>query len=123
MDYAKLKPFGWGFAVGAVLLLILMFSTGWVVTSSTAKQKAQERAEKAVDQQMAEICVYQFKQADNTQKKLEKIAEMNYSWDRAEYIRKHGWATMPGEGSSSSGVADNCAKKLMKSYQENQESQ
>lgn len=118
MDYAQFKPFGWGLAVGAIVLLILMFSTGWVVTSSTAKQKAQERAEKAVDKQMAEICVYQFKHADNSQQKLKKMTEMEYNWDRAEYIREHGWASMPGEDSSSSGVADNCAKRIMKMYQD-----
>ena len=118
MDYAQFKPFGWGLAVGAIVLLILMFSTGWVVTSSTAKQKAQERAEKAVDKQMAEICVYQFKHADNTQQKLKKMTEMEYNWDRAEYIREQGWASMPGEDSSSSGVADNCAKRIMKMYQD-----
>ncbi|MEF8823012.1 MAG: hypothetical protein V5B78_03375 [Desulfohalobiaceae bacterium] len=118
MDYAKFKPFGWGLAVGAIVLLILMFSTGWVVTSSTAKQKAQERAEKAVDKQMAEICLYQFKHADDRQQKLKKMEEMEYNWDRAEYIRKQGWASMPGEDSSSSGVADNCAKKIMNMYQD-----
>jgi hypothetical protein len=121
MDTARLKPFGWGLAVGAVLLVVLMFATGWVVTSSTAKQKAQERAEKAVDKQMAEICVYQFRQADNRQKKLQKMAEMDYSWDRAEYIRKQGWASMPGEDATSSGVADNCAKRIMKRYEKEQE--
>ncbi|MEF8889406.1 MAG: hypothetical protein V5A14_05120 [Desulfohalobiaceae bacterium] len=118
MDYAKFKPFGWGLAVGAIVLLILMFSTGWVVTSSTAKQKAQEQAEKAVDKQMAEICLYQFKHADDHQQKLKKMEEMEYNWDRAEYIRKQGWASMPGEDSSSSGVADNCAKKIMNMYQD-----
>ena len=117
LELAKFKPFGWGLGVGAVLLLILMFSTGWVVTSSSAQQQAEEKAEKAVDKELAEICVNQFKQAGNTQKKLQKMADMDYSWDRAEYIKKHNWATMPGDDSSSSGVADNCAKKLMKMYE------
>ena len=120
MDMEKFKPFGWGVGLGAVLLLILAFSTGWVVTSSTAKQNAEERAEKAVDKQLAEICVYQFKQTDNTQKKLKKLAEMEYNWDRAEYIRKQDWAAMPGKNSSSSGVADNCAKRLMEMYHKEQ---
>ena len=118
LNLAKYKPFGWGIVVGAVLLLILMFSTGWVVTSSTAKQQAEEQAEKAVDKELAEICVYQFKQANDTQKKLQDMAEMEYSWDRSEYIRKHDWATMPGKDSSSSGVADKCSKMLMEMHKE-----
>jgi hypothetical protein len=113
MDKEKIKPFGWGAAVGAILLLILAFSTGWVVTSSTAKQNAEELAEKAIDKQMAEVCAYQFKQTTNSQKKIKKLEEMEYSWDRADYIKNHGWATMPGDDSVSSGVADNCAKILM----------
>ena len=76
LELAKFKPFGWGLGVGAVLLLILMFSTGWVVTSSSAQQQAEEKAEKAVDKELAEICVNQFKQAGNTQKKLQKMAEL-----------------------------------------------
>lgn len=116
MELAKLKPFGWGAVVGAVLLLIIMFSTGWVVTSSNAQQQAEQKAEQAVDRELAQICAYQFKQANKTQQKLQEMAEMEYNWDRAEYIREHNWATMPGEDSSSSGVADNCAKRIMEQY-------
>lgn len=119
LELAKFKPFGWGFVVGAILLLIIMFSTGWVVTSSTAKQQADEQARKAVDKELAEICVYQFKQTNNTQKKLQKMAELEYNWDRADYIKKNNWATMPGDNSTSSGVADNCAKMLMESWDKN----
>jgi len=117
LDFEKFKPFGWGIVVGAILILIIMFSTGWAVMSTTAKKQAEEQAEKTVDKELAEICVYQFKQANNTQKKLQKMSEMDYSWDRAEYIKKHNWATMPGDDSASSGVADNCAKLLMKKWE------
>ncbi|MEF8823980.1 MAG: hypothetical protein V5A74_07710, partial [Desulfohalobiaceae bacterium] len=109
LDFEKFKPFGWGIVVGAILILIIMFSTGWAVMSTAAKKQAEEQAEKAVDKELAEICVYQFKQANNTQKKLQKMSEMEYNWDRADYIKKNNWATMPSDDSTSSGVADNCA--------------
>jgi sensor domain CHASE-containing protein len=112
-----LKKFGFGFVSGAIVLLILAFSTGWVVTSSTAQQKAEQQAAQAVDQSLADICVQQFKHSGDIDKKLQKLKEMDYSWDRAEYIKKQGWATMPGERSPSPGVADNCAKQLMQEYE------
>lgn len=113
IDYKKIERFGWAAVAGAVAVLIVIFSTGWMVTSSTASQQAQQQAVKAVDQRLAEICVCQFKDAKNIDEKLEKIRGMKYSWDRADYIKKHGWSTMPGSDSPSPGVADNCAKMLM----------
>mgnify|MGYP000388474216 CR=1 FL=1 len=107
------KKFGWGCVAGAIIVLIVVFSTGWMVTSKTAKKQAEKKAEMAVEKRLADICVYKFKNAKNTDKKLKKIEDMKYSWDRAEYIKKQGWSTMPGKESPSPGVADNCAKQLM----------
>lgn len=113
VEITDLKKIGWGFVAGAVVLLITIFSTGWVVTSSTAKKQAVEKSTAAVDKRLAEICVKQFKHAQNIQKKLNKMQKMEYSWDRSEYIKENGWATMPYSNSTSPGVADNCAKRLM----------
>jgi len=43
------------------VLLIVIFSTGWVVTSGSAQAKAEEMAEKAVVDHLAPICVAQFR--------------------------------------------------------------
>ena len=42
------KPFVWGVVVGAVVLLIVVFATGWVVTSKSAETVAAKMAENAV---------------------------------------------------------------------------
>jgi len=107
------KKFAWGCVAGAIVILIVVFSTGWMVTSKTAEKQAEQKATKAVEKRLADICVYQFRKTENLDKKLKKMEDMKYSWDRAEYIKKHGWSTMPGEKSPSPGVADNCAKQLM----------
>ncbi len=113
IDFKKMERFFWAAAAGGVAVIVVIFSTGWMVTSSTASQQARQQAIKAVDQRLAEICVCQFMDAENTDKKLEKLRNMKYSWGRADYIKKHGWSTMPGSDSPSPGVADNCAKMLM----------
>ena len=60
MKKEMIKPFVWGIVVGAIVLLIVIFSTGWVVTSSSAQDKAEELAEKAVLDQLSPFCVEQF---------------------------------------------------------------
>ena len=77
MKKEMIKPFIWGFVVGAVVLLIVIFRTGFTVTKSSAEQKAKEMAEKAVVDKLATICVAQFQQDPEKEKKrkeLEKTA-------------------------------------------------
>ena len=108
----SLKPFGWGFVIGALLLLIGIFASGWVVTSSEAKEKAEEQATEAVNQRLSQYCLHQFKQTANIEKHMKKLQEMD-SWDRADYVAEHGWATIPGSDSSNTEVADICTEKIM----------
>ncbi|NIM97381.1 MAG: hypothetical protein GTO24_04640, partial [candidate division Zixibacteria bacterium] len=42
MRKEDIKPFVWGMVVGAIVLLIVIFWTGWVMTSGSAKAKAEE---------------------------------------------------------------------------------
>ena len=48
MKKEYIKPFAWGMGVGAVVLLIVIFSAGWVVTSNSAKAEAKVMATEAV---------------------------------------------------------------------------
>jgi len=112
MKKEYIKPFVWGLVVGAIVLLIVIFSTGWVVTSGSAKAKAEEMAEKAVLDRLAPICVKQFNQDPNKEARLKELKEID-SWKRGEFVQKQGWATMPGEKEPDSKVADECARRLV----------
>lgn len=46
-----------GVVIGAVVLLIIVFATGWVVTRTSAETEAKKMAEKAVVDRLAGICV------------------------------------------------------------------
>jgi hypothetical protein len=107
MTKEMIKPFVWGIVVGAIVLAIVIFSAGWVVT----KGKAEQMAKQAVVDKLASICVAQFLQDANKEERLKELKATD-SWQRDSYVEKGGWATMPGEDSPDSMVADECAKRL-----------
>jgi len=112
MRKEDVKAFVWGIVVGAIVLLIVIFSAGWVVTSGSAQEKAEEMTEKAVVDQLAPICVTQFLKDPNREERLKELKEKSY-WARGDYVKESGWATMPGAESPARGVADQCASLLM----------
>ena len=112
MKKEYIKPFVWGLVAGAIVLLIVIFATGWVTTSSSAQTKAEEMAEEAVLKRLAPICVKQFNQDPNKEARLKELKEID-SWKRGDYVKKQGWATMPGEKEPDSKVADECARRIV----------
>ncbi len=108
----KVKIGVWSAIGGAIVLLIVIFSAGWVVTSGSAQAKAEEMAENAVVDRLAPICVAQFQQDPNKEERLKELKELD-SWKSGDYVKKQGWATMPGEKEPDSQVADECARQLL----------
>ena len=113
MNKSHVKPFTWGAVVGAIVLSIVMFSTGWAVTSSTSNTNAREMTQDAVVENLAAICVAQFERTDNRDEKLNTLIETD-SWKRSRYVSDQGWATMPGSESPTKDVAAECAQRLAK---------
>ena len=105
-------PFIWGIVIGAIALLIVIFWTGWVVTSSTAEDKGKQMAKEAILENLVPICVEQYLQDPN---KVERFAELKEksSYQRDDYVEEIGWATMAGAESPVRGVADACAKRIL----------
>ena len=102
-------------AVGAIVLLIVVFSAGWVVTSGSAKAEAKVMASNAVMNRLAPIAVAQFMQDPNKEERLKELKKLE-SWganNRSDYVQKQGWATMPGDKEADSGLADECARRLV----------
>jgi len=112
MKKEYVKPFAWGVVVGAIVLLIVIFSTGWVVTSGSAKSKTEKMAQDAVVDRLAPICVEQFLKDPKKEERLKELKETD-SWKRSEYVEKQGWATMPGDKGPDSKVAEECARRIM----------
>ena len=110
MKKEHIEPAAWGAVGGAVALLIVVFATGWVITSSSAEDMAEQMSEKAVVASLAPICVAQFSNGGNG-----KLAELKAldSWKRAEFVEANGWATMPGSEAPTSDIARECVNRLM----------
>jgi hypothetical protein len=62
---------------------------------------------------LASICVAQAKSSPDADASLKQLAAMQ-NWMRRDFIEEAQWAVMPGSDSEQSGVADLCAKKLLK---------
>ena len=114
MKKQDIKPFVWGMGVGEIVLLIVIFSAGWVVTSSSAKAMASEISFNAVMDRLAPIAVAQFMLDPNKEMRLTEMKKLD-SWgenSRSDYVQKQGWATMPGEKEPDGQVADEVARRL-----------
>jgi hypothetical protein len=111
-----IKPFALGMAAGMVVLLIVVFSAGWVVTSGSAKAEARLAAGQAVLERLAPIAVEQFMQDPNKEERLKELKELDsYGMNnRTDYVKKQGWATMPGEKEPDGSVAEEVADLLVK---------
>ncbi|MBW1723444.1 MAG: hypothetical protein JRH13_15070 [Deltaproteobacteria bacterium] len=107
----KLKLCLWGAAGGAILVMIIGFTVGGWVKGSTAQRMAQETAAEAVVARLAPICVLQFMQDPDRQERLKELKQLE-SWKTGDYVKTHGWATMPGEKEADYNVANECAKLI-----------
>ena len=97
-----------GAIAGAIILAIIGFNwVGWV-TGDTAQKMVKD----AVVDRLASIGVAQFQQDPNREERLKELKKID-SWKRGDYVKEKGWATMPGDKSPDSNVADECARRFM----------
>ena len=83
----SLKPGIWGAVIGAAAISILGFSLfGWTF-GGTAEQMAKERAQAAVVDVLAPICVERFRQQPDAPAKLTEFNKASL-WDRRLIIKK-----------------------------------
>ncbi|RJR53593.1 MAG: hypothetical protein C4576_01520 [Desulfobacteraceae bacterium] len=113
MKKQEVKPFAWGMVVGSIVLLIVMFSAGWVVTSGSAEAQAKKMAAEAVVERLAPIAVAQYMVDPNREARSKEMKALD-SWKRSDYVMAQGWAKMPGEKESDSRVASECARLIEK---------
>jgi hypothetical protein len=102
----------WSWLAICVVTMVIGFTWGGWVTGGTARAMAEARGEDAVVKRLAPMCALRYQDAPNKVQKLKELTEAG-AWDRAEYVMKQGWATMPGEKEPERKVADECAKLLV----------
>jgi hypothetical protein len=106
-----IKPALWGAVAGAIGIAIAGFSQfGWR-TAGAAEQFAQERADTAVVAALVPFCVIKAQQ-DPDKAMLAKLHAEDSSYTRSSLVNKAGWATVGGDTSPDSALADACSQKL-----------
>jgi hypothetical protein len=110
--HPAVKPAIWGGVAGAVAISVIGFlQLGWTLGSS-AERMANERAQSAVVEALAPICVDKFQQQADAPAKLAEFRKVSSSWDRRSIIEKSGWATIAGSNTPHSALATACADQL-----------
>ncbi len=102
----------WACVGSIVATMIVGFMWGGWVTGGTALRMANGLSESAVVRRLAPICVVRFKEDVKKDQKLKGLKETG-SFEQADYVKKQGWATMPGEPEPDAKVADECVKLLI----------
>jgi hypothetical protein len=102
----------WSWVASIVVTMIIGFTWGGWVTGGTARSMAATIGEEAVVKRLAPMCVVQFKHDQRKDQKLKGLKEIG-TYEKADFVKKQGWATMPGEPEPDAKVADECVKLLM----------
>jgi hypothetical protein len=112
----SLKRLLQGAAVGAALTVIVGFNWfhygfGWTL-AGTAEKAASERVDVALVAAYTPVCVEKFVGPANDAK-WEELAKVE-AWNRDDFVKKAGLATIPGATEPNSSVAIACAGVLTK---------
>lgn len=98
----------WSCLASVVATMIIGFTWGGWVRGATAQSMAEAKAERAVVKSLTPICVAQFQHDSARDEKLKALKALGV-YERSDYVKKQGWATMPGSKEPNDEVADKCA--------------
>jgi len=101
----------WSCAGSVVVALVVGFTWGGWVTGGTAEAMADKRGKSAMVAALAPICAAKFQGDSSFDTKLSELNETR-SYQRAAFIEKGGWATMPGSEKGDRDVAKACAEMI-----------
>jgi hypothetical protein len=102
----------WSCAASVLATIVLGFGWGGWVTGGTAQRAAIVASDDAVLRHLVPLCVVQFEQDTARDAKLRKLKASD-GWVQGDYVRRQGWATMPGESGADGRVAEACARALV----------
>lgn len=101
----------WCCLLSIVATIVVGFAAGGWVTAGTATAMADNAGERASAKLAAEVCIAQFNRNSDAHAQLAALNRLE-SWNRAAFVTKGGWATLPGSKDPVAGAADLCARSL-----------
>jgi hypothetical protein len=114
MKWQTIKTVLWSAVGGAIVWwIVLGVGFGWMPPGS-AERQATKRVQVALLDVRAPICVAKFKLDSDNGQQIEALKKAN-SWAQDDFVAEHGWATMPGDEKPETGVAAECARRILAS--------
>jgi hypothetical protein len=107
----SLKRLLQGAAVGAIATLIVGFYWGGWVTGGSAREMVRQSSNSAVVAALSPICADKFQRSSEAAVNLVELKKVS-SYQQSSFIEKGGWATLPGNSTANSAVAQGCADLL-----------
>jgi hypothetical protein len=108
----SLKRLLQGAFIGFLATVVIGFNWGGWTLGSTANKMAEKGAISGAIAALAPICVDKFQRASGAAANLAELRKVSSSWEQRNFVEKGGWATMPGNDSANSAVAQACANLL-----------
>lgn len=102
----------WACGMTAVATIVVGFNWGGWMTGGSASKAATEAGITASRKLAAAICVDRFKAAPDSSAKLVELKALPDSYKKRQFIESGGWATMPGQTSADSNIAEGCSAAL-----------
>ena len=102
---------GWSCALCVVATMFVGFTWGGWVTGGTATDMANKAAEGASAKLAAAICAAQFNSDPEAAGHRAALVKLD-TWMRSDFIKKGGWANLPGQKESVTGATELCARQL-----------
>ena len=106
-DMEKVKTMLGSAIGGAIIIMIIGFSWGGWVLGSSSVRNGELMAQDAVANRLAPLCLAQYNQDPEREDKF-NIMKAKYDWEKKEFIRNQGWATIPFEDEPDNDVAELC---------------
>jgi hypothetical protein len=102
----------WCCVASVIATMIVGFGWGGWVMGSTARKMVDTQVDSAVVSRLAPMCALQVSQDPKKSEKLKALKEIGV-WEQGEYVKKQGWATLPGGPAAEDRVAEACAKLII----------
>lgn len=102
----------WACVATAVATIVVGFNWGGWVTGASSVQTAAAAGKAARGELASAICVERFKAAPDAAGKLMEFKALSDSYKKRQFVEAGGWASMPGQTSVDSNIAESCSAAL-----------
>lgn len=104
----------WAIVYTTAGAIALGFTAGGWMTAGGAQEMAERAAVKARAELAGSYCVESFLAAADAEVQLASFRDIDYGFQRRQFVEQGGWATIAGDKAASAQAASLCAAALHK---------